>query len=115
MDKDFEIRSVLQSMGITPNKKGYSYIVNGVKIILDEFAQGRAFKQKFGICSLYTLIADIANEKPMTVERAIRYAIEKASEAGMNKMVELFPLSMKKPPSNGEFLGVLAEYIAYRK
>lgn len=112
MDRKTEIRNVLRSLGITPDKKGYSYTIYGVEIVLDEFAQGYGFKQRFGVCDLYTLISETDDSKPSNVERAIRYVIEMAHKKGTNKMRELFPDTDKKPCA-ARFIATLAEHIAF--
>ena len=112
MDKNFEIRNLLKNLGIMPNYKGYSYITQGVEIVLEEFKQGKTFKQRIGTCDLYALIAELNNDTPTRVERAIRYAVDVAYRQGMNKMNELFP-NMKWKPRNTTFILTLAEYVLF--
>ena len=68
MDK--KLRNTLLSLGITPNLKGFDYIVEMIKVIREE-------KEKTKITVLYEVVGRKSGASGTRVERAIRHAISK--------------------------------------
>lgn len=68
MDK--KLRNTLLSLGITPNLKGFDYIVEMIKVIREE-------KEKTKITFLYDVVGRKSGTSGTRVERAIRHAVSK--------------------------------------
>lgn len=108
----FEVSNILLEIGIPSSLSGAKYLVRAVQI---------AMKNKQALLGLrklvYPVIALEFETRPANVERAIRRAIEIASNK--NKIVKLnqiFNLEIYLPmdrPSNSEFIALLCNRIFF--
>ena len=101
-----KIRMTLKELGIYPNLKGYHYLVyaiNAVRMKMREFIYDTSYIE------MYQRIAKTYQDTPVRVERAIRFAVERAYAANRQKFTEFFG-DIDHKPTNSEFIAVLAEY-----
>lgn len=68
-----DIEKYLLKRGISPALKGFDYIVKAVELIKEDIQYKFAVTRK-----LYPKIAEIYNDTPNRVERAIRHALSTA-------------------------------------
>lgn len=73
MIKKENIQDTLMLMGVTPNYKGFSYIVEGVLYI-------DAHQGTYNIGDLYDTVAQECRTSYACVERSIRYALQCARQ-----------------------------------
>lgn len=104
------MRDLLKTLGITPNLKGYQYIIDGVELI----NKVPELRYKItGTEGLYGSIALLRESTPERVERAIRHAIHVGFKSGLNvAWHHYFPLDR---PTNAHFLCELAEEMRLRE
>lgn len=100
----------LIELGVSPNLKGYKYIITAVKEVLnDETVLDGVTK------ILYPTIAKIHNSTSQRVEKAIRHAIEVAWSKNQNsKLKDEFEYTIavgKTRPTNSEFIAMFSQYI----
>lgn len=112
IDIEVEASSLLHEFGVPANVKGYLYLRDAIMMVIDNVELLSGVTKE-----LYPSIADKYNTTSSRVERAIRHAIEVASErskANMSKSPTLFsstfPSHINKP-SNSEFIAVLSDSI----
>ena len=105
---DEEITSVFLTIGIPAHIKGYQYLREAVKMVMED-------KQLIGSITkeLYPGIAERFDTSASKVERAIRHAIDVAWTKGRIENINrifgytIYPLHDK--PTNGEFIALLAD------
>jgi len=99
---------LLLSLGFQPDFYGYHYTPAALKVIsVDKDALHKGITKE-----IYPAVAEKLGTRPSRVERAIRYAIEKAFEnptAGWLKLAAFFPVS--EPPTNKRFLFTVNEVL----
>lgn len=105
-----QITSILLSIGIPANIKGYQYLREAVKLaIADADIVNKITKE------LYPQIARRFDTTASKVERAVRHAIDVAWNRGRIKnMNEIFGIeiySHNDRPTNGEFIALVADRI----
>lgn len=103
-----EVTRLLRKLGIPANLKGYKYIREAVIItVRDETIWNTTTKE------LYIKIAHKFVSTPMSVERAIRHAIEIGLQRGnFQEFEKIFSYTMdagKGKPTNKEFIIMLAD------
>lgn len=100
----------LDSLGIPPNLKGYSYLKTAVSIVVGNWSHLYAVTK-----DLYPAVGKDHNASPAQVERAIRHAIEYAWLNGNpDTLNELFGNTVSIEtgrPTNSVFIGRLAEFV----
>lgn len=95
------INNVLMDLGIRQHLKGYTYIVEAIKLMYeDEDAISGITK------NIYPGVAKRCKSTPLRVERAIRHAIETGVEGNDMAYRSIFgnTLNRKKGITNGHFL-----------
>ncbi|MBS7402288.1 MAG: sporulation initiation factor Spo0A C-terminal domain-containing protein [Oscillospiraceae bacterium] len=101
-----KIERKLLDLGIPPHVKGFLYIREAVKMLLEN--EGKIF----GITKiLYPDIAKLHNTTSTRVERAIRHSIELSWSRGAD-ISKIFGSGMGNKPSNAEFLAFLSRTIS---
>ncbi len=105
---DEKVSSVFISIGIPAHIKGYHFLREAVKMVVDcPDAINRITKQ------LYPSIARKFETSPSKVERAIRHAIEVAWTRGrienINDMFGFKVYGKNDKPTNGEFIALIAD------
>ena len=105
-----ELISILNKLGISPNKDGYRYLVESIKICYQDNNYLYNITTK-----LYPLLSNIFNKKISSIERSIRYAIEVGwLNSDYNYSNELFKNTLsynKLNPSNSLFIATIVEYL----
>ncbi|MDI6813907.1 MAG: sporulation initiation factor Spo0A C-terminal domain-containing protein [Desulfitobacteriaceae bacterium] len=103
---EVEITKLLLELGFNPAHNGFSYIRRAIGLMLDSPGVfSNASKQ------LYPAVADQYETSPANVERAIRFAINKAARTGnfRNKIGKY--LVVERPSSNKQFLALAREFV----
>ena len=97
---------LLRSLGVRPYYKGYSYLLTALDMITDDTNLLSALTTK-----VYPHIAKCYHVTPTSVERAIRFIINKTWECSESKKLsKMFgPYMNDWTPTNREFLGITAE------
>ena len=102
------VEEYLQALGMDSKMKGYGYCCAAVEIIAS-----RELFIKLEV--VYFLVARKYATKEWSVERNVRYAIEKTWEKGdIQKILDVFGYTVDKErgkPTNREFLFMLADKI----
>ena len=69
-----KIEDYLLKLGLTPNLKGFCYLIEAVKYCKDYFSENHNYPS---VCKeVYGAVADIFNTTKSSVERGIRYLLE---------------------------------------
>jgi len=106
MNAEKAIINFLFDLGILPNIKGYEYIKEAFKIIVDSKKQ----KTQMGITTyLYPTLEKKFGERTSRIEKAIRYAIIQAHKKNKEQMATIVPQWGNHRPTNSEFLTTIAE------
>jgi two-component system response regulator (stage 0 sporulation protein A) len=105
-----ELIFILNKLGISPNKDGYRYLCEAIRICSKDELYLHNITTK-----LYPLLSDIFNKKISSIERSIRYAIEVGwLNSDYNYSNELFKNTLsynKLNPSNSLFIATIVEYL----
>ena len=108
---DEEITSVFLTIGIPAHIKGYQYLREAVKMVMED-------KELIGSITkeLYPGIAERFNTSASKVERAIRHAIDVAWTKGrienINRIFGYNIYTLHDKPTNGEFIALLADKLS---
>lgn len=110
LEHDLEkiVAEVIEKLGIPANVKGYHYCKNGIMMFIKNDMEylGKVTTK------LYPEIAKRYDTTPSRVERGIRTAIASAWKRGKHELIEEFFYKVdEKPPTNAEFLAMIAEKI----
>lgn len=100
------IKRMLLSLGFFPNLRGYNYIVDAVKIILENPEAIHNMNQ-----TVYPAIAKIYNRSKVSVERSIRSAVETAYDRDIPHRFNDFFGYKTMRPTNVEFISLCVEKI----
>lgn len=104
---DDKLSRIFISVGIPPHIKGYAFLREGVKMVVNEPEIINNITKK-----LYPMISERFDTTPSKVERAIRHAIEVSWAKGrIDTINNLFGVSvfMGEKPTNGEFIALIAD------
>ena len=103
-----KISEIFISIGIPPHIKGYLFLRDGIKLVVDDPLIINSITRR-----LYPAIAKKYDTTPSKVERAIRHAIEVAWSRGkidnINNLFGVKVYSANEKPTNGEFIALLAD------
>ena len=102
-----KITELLQQIGIPANLKGYRFLREEIKMVIEDFSAINLITKK-----IYPSVANTFNSTPSSVERGTRHAIEVAWDRGNIKLLnEMFgyPTALKSKPTNSEFIAVIAD------
>ncbi|HBE9707111.1 TPA: sporulation transcription factor Spo0A [Clostridioides difficile] len=103
-----EITNIIHEIGIPAHIKGYLYLREAIKMVIDNVELLGAVTKE-----LYPSIAKKFNTTPSRVERAIRHAIEVAWSRGkVDTINQLFGYTVhntKGKPTNSEFIAMIAD------
>ncbi|MCL1802209.1 MAG: sporulation transcription factor Spo0A [Eubacteriaceae bacterium] len=104
------ITSMLHEIGVPAHIKGYTYMRDAIKLVLDEPEMLGGITKE-----LYPAIAKKYSTTPSRVERAIRHAIEVAWARGRVETIDLifgYTIDQNKgKPTNSEFIAMIADKI----
>lgn len=107
-EADEKISRILIKVGIVPNVKGYRYLRDAVLIAMDNMDIMNSITKR-----LYPMVAENFDTSSSRVERAIRHAIEIATNSGkMENINALFGMKIyakNERPTNSEFIALLAD------
>lgn len=106
-----KIRKILNEIGVPTHIKGYEYLIRGIDYC----------KQRENVSitkELYPHIAQLCNDTPNKVSKAMCHAIECAFKQGHNTEIikSIFGNSInskKSKPTNGQFCKSVAIYLKY--
>jgi len=108
---DDRLSNLFLGMGIPAHIKGYQYLREAVKLVLENPAMINGITKE-----LYPAIAHRFNTSASKVERAIRHAIEVAWSRGrVDTLNRAFGCSVAQPddkPTNGEFIALIADKLS---
>lgn len=111
---DEEITSIFLSIGIPAHFKGYQFLREGVKMMVEKRSNMKNITQE-----LYPIIADYFNTTPSKVESAMRHAINiswtQGKLANINKIFGYDIINISEKPTNGQFIALIAERILSQK
>ena len=103
-----KISKIFINVGIPPHIKGYSFLREGVKMVVEEPDVINNITKK-----LYPSIGQKYNTSASKVERAIRHAIEVAWNRGridnINNILGVRAYVGSEKPTNGEFIALVAD------
>ncbi|MDR2520244.1 MAG: sporulation transcription factor Spo0A [Eubacteriaceae bacterium] len=104
------ITSILHEIGVPAHIKGYTYMRDAIKLIIEEPEMLGGITKE-----LYPTIAKKYTTTPSRVERAIRHAIEVAWARGRVETIDLifgYTIDQNKgKPTNSEFIAMIADKI----
>lgn len=100
------VYGLLKDLAFKPNNKGYRYL----KFLLEKIEKESTYCQKAIVSEIYPECAKEFNTTPSRAERCIRHALEISFEEAHEKYEELFGASIKRAPTNSEFLALVSEY-----
>ena len=104
------ITNMLHKIGIPAHVRGYYYIREGIKMVIDDDSMLSSITKE-----LYPQIACKFSTSPSRVERAIRHAIEVAWNRGnVDILDDIFGYTIdqnKGKPTNSEFIAMIADKI----
>ena len=107
-EADEKISRILIKVGIVPNVKGYRYLRDAVLIAMDNMDVMNSITK-----GLYPMVAENFDTSSSRVERAIRHAIEIATNSGKREHINaLFGMKIyakNERPTNSEFIALLAD------
>lgn len=113
MDREHEVRKLMNMVGIQDHLMGYSYIECAINLVLDDRAYINRMSDK-----LYPAIARQFGTMPYKVERAIRHAIENACyNCDPDDLEKIFGNTIspeKGKPTNGLFIARMVNLIRER-
>ena len=69
-----DIKDYLIENGITPNLRGFRYLIEAVNFCIDHFNHKKEYPAVVNV--IYPAVAELFNTTPSKVERGIRYIIE---------------------------------------
>ncbi len=105
---DDKISKIFISVGIPPHIKGYNFLREGVKMVVNNPSIINNITKQ-----LYPMIGERFSTTPSKVERAIRHAIEVSWAKGrIDSINSLFGVSVylgQEKPTNGEFIALIAD------
>lgn len=94
-------------MGVSPNLKGYGYLIDAINYILESKETTVSITKH-----IYPFIAKKYSSSTAKIERSIRHAIETAWKTGNEDIFEHYLGFMPtKKPTNSQFVTAVAEYI----
>lgn len=103
-----KIAKIFISVGIPAHIKGYQYLREAIKEVVDDPSLINNITKK-----LYPNVAKVFDTSPSKVERAIRHAIEVAWNRGkienINKIFGFKVYNVNDKPTNGEFIALVAD------
>lgn len=101
------IQTILRKMGVSPNLKGYGYLIDAINYILESKETTVSITKH-----IYPFIAKKYSSSTAKIERSIRHAIETAWKTGNEDIFEHYLGFMPtKKPTNSQFVTAVAEYI----
>lgn len=100
------IKRVLRNLGITANYAGYQQTAVAIQLILEDESRLRALQRE-----VYPAVAQKCGSSVSCVERNIRTISCRAWEADKQRLIKVAGFQLTAPPSNSQFLAILAEYI----
>lgn len=108
-----KVKQLLLEVGVTPTEKGFYYLVDAIHIAVEDAAAG---VKACAIMELYKEVAALhyAYTTARSVERCIRYAIERAFNKRTAKLESVFKGIEDKESgkvTNGCFIHTLAQYL----
>ncbi len=106
-----KLSNMLICAGILPNLKGYHYLRCAVLISMQDPKAMCKITSK-----LYPAIAEIYGDVPNRVERAMRHALDTASNTkklcNLNKLFRVDVYDAQSNPTNSEFISLLADRLS---
>lgn len=101
-----ELKKILIHMGITPNYRGYDYIVLAIQLSFENPA-----RLQYVTKELYPVIGKEYHTDWRAVEHSIRITILRSWESDPTRFEKFLGMRNKEKPSAGKFLAVLYAYL----
>ena len=101
-----ELRKLLYRFGIYKTQEDYEPLLVAVELILEDFELLGCLTKR-----LYPIVAAICESTPGAVERNIRFCVTRAWEANPALFTELAQRPISQPPTTGDFLSMLHNYM----
>jgi len=112
---EHKIKSILYDLSITPEIKGYHYLVEAVTI-KEKANKAKNFNESQ--IKIYHDVAEKFNTTASNVERAIRHAIQRSCNNKTPLFFTIFEPALKvykEKITNSCFIAMAAEYIAFQE
>lgn len=103
-----ELNNVLIKLDITPNYRGYEYIVHAIRLIFR-----KPERLQYVTKELYPVVAQQYCTDWRAVEHSIRIAVSRSWDEDPERFKDLFMGWVKQKPSAGRFLSVLYAYLSF--
>lgn len=113
--KEVEIKEMLIRMGVSPDLMGYHYLAEAIAMQRERLDAGEKIKP---CMKVYADIAKAHKETPASIERAMRFAIEKAFTNYNEELEDLFHALIgldSGKVSNSCFICTMSEYFAFKE
>lgn len=101
-----ELKKILIHMGITPNYRGYDYIMLAIQLSFENPA-----RLQYVTKELYPVIAEKYNTDWRAVEHSIRITISRSWERDSALFAKILGAWVTERPAVGRFLAVLYTYL----
>lgn len=101
-----ELKKTLIYLGITPNYRGYDYIVLAMQLVFDN-----PERLQYVTKELYPVIAEKYNTDWRAVEHSIRITISRSWERDSALFAKILGAWVTERPAVGRFLAVLYTYL----
>lgn len=99
---ELELKKILIHMGITPNYRGYDYIVLAIELVFEN-----PVRLQYVTKELYPEIAKQYHTDWRAVEHSIRIAIIRSWESDPTQFEKILGMWKGEKPSAGKFLATL--------
>lgn len=101
-----ELKKILIHMGITPNYRGYDYIMLAIQLSFENPA-----RLQYVTKELYPVIGKEYHTDWRAVEHSIRITILRSWESDPTRFGKFLGMRNKEKPSAGKFLATLYAYL----
>lgn len=101
-----ELKKILIHMGITPNYRGYDYIILAIELVFENPARIQYVTKE-----LYPAIAKQHHTDWRAVEHSIRIAILRSWTSDPTRFEKILGIWKREKPSAGKFLAALYAYL----
>lgn len=103
-----ELNNILIKLDITPNYRGYEYIVYAIRLIFE-----KPERLQYVTKELYPGVAQQYRTDWRAVEHSIRISVSRSWDEDPERFKDLFAGWVKEKPSSGRFLAVLYAYLSF--
>lgn len=98
------LEDIMKEAGITPNYRGYGYIIEAIKITSENPKEIKLHGD------VYPKVANKLNVIPDSVERCIRHCASLTWKRNPDFCKKILGEKMMKKPTNSEFIAAISQY-----